>query len=239
MAGRWSQRPTRSRVSRPVPAPTSIIRGTCGGSHSRMPGWRGSAAMSRSYRSGSSRERSAQANAGLRCGSAMVPARKRPDSSAEKTPRSAVEYRCIRGMAVTEVTSVVIAAFHPDLLRFVDPHGAQRTLGKMRPQPCPEGERQGFRGRNPAAQPLDIRVQVAVIDMLDDLRGHQVRQPLQVHHVAGGRVDGAADDHFDDVIVPVQTDAFAVEAAVLLLAQSRVAQLVRGVESLPTADAHM
>src|SRR4029077_14211957 len=104
----------------------------------------------------------------------MMPARKRSDSSAEKISRSAMEYRCVRGMAVIEDKSIVIAALRPVLVRFMDPHGAQRSLGKVRPQPRPEGEGQGFRGRNPSSQPVDVRVQVAVIDMLDDLRRHQV-----------------------------------------------------------------
>src|SRR2546423_9501505 len=113
----------------------------------------------------------------------MAPARKWSDSSAEKTPRSAVEYRSVRGMPLMDwlASSVVIAALGPVLLGFVDSHPAERSLGKVRLQPRPEGERQGFRRRNPAAQPVHVRVQVSVIDMLDNLRGHQVRQPLQIH----------------------------------------------------------
>src|SRR5438132_1797707 len=170
----------------------------------------------------------------------MTPSRKRPDSSAEKAPRSAVEYRCVRGTVVTDcpATSVVIAALGPVLLRFVDPHPAQRSLGEMRLQARPECQRKGFRGRNPSTEPGNVRVQVAVIDLLDDLRRHQVRQPLQVHHIAGRGIDRATDDHLQDVIVPMEVDALAIEAAVFIRAQGRVPQLMSGIESLATADAH-
>src|SRR5256885_2442611 len=88
-------------------------------------------------------------------------------------------------------------------------------------------------------QPDDVGVEVAVVDVLNDLRGHQVRQALQVHHIAGARIDRATDDHLDDVIVSVEVDAFAVETAVFILAQARILQLVGGIESLATADAHI
>src|SRR5258708_13374727 len=52
-------------------------------------------------------------------------------------------------------------------------------------------------------------------------------------------MDRAADDDFKDVVVPVEVDALTVEAAVFVIAEGRIAQLVGGIESLATADAHL
>src|SRR5436190_13921288 len=106
----------------------------------------------------------------------MVRSRKRADSSAEKTPRSAAEYRSFSGTVLTAcpTTSAIIAALGPVLLRFVDAHSLQRPRRKVWPQARPEGQRQVLRGRDLPVQPGDVSVEVAVVDVLNDLRGQQV-----------------------------------------------------------------
>src|SRR5882762_2532521 len=105
--------------------------------------------------------------------------------------RSSGEYRSSSGPVRTR--STVHTALGPALLRFVHPDGAEGTLMQMRSQPIPERDGQIFRGRNPVPQPGDVSIQAAMIDLLDDLAGHQVRQLFQVHHVSSRRIDLAAD----------------------------------------------
>jgi len=47
-----------------------------------------------------------------------------------------------------------------------------------------------------------VGVQVPVVDVLDDLPADQLRQLLQVDHVARGRIDLACDHDLDDVLCP-------------------------------------
>src|SRR2546423_12022450 len=108
----------------------------------------------------------------------MVRSRKRAASSVEKTRRSAVEYRSISGTALTacETASAAIAALGPVLLGLVNSHSLQRPRRKMRPQARPESQREVFRGRDLSVQPDNVGVEVAVVDVLNDLGHHQVRE---------------------------------------------------------------
>src|SRR6202035_1656630 len=148
--------------------------------------------------------------------------------------RSSGEYRSSSGPVRTR--SAVHTALGPALLRFVYPDGAEGTPRQMRSQPIPKRNREIFRGRNPVAQPGDVGIEVAMIDLLDDLAGHQIGQLFQVHHVSSRRIDLTRNDDFDHIVVTMQVHALPVQSTVFIIRTSRIAQLMRGVEALPTAD---
>ncbi len=66
-------------------------------------------------------------------------------------------------------------------------------------------------------------MQVAMIDLLDDLAGHQIGQLFQVHHVSSGRINLAGDHDFDHVVMPVEVHTLAVQSTVFLIRTSRIA----------------
>src|ERR1700737_2901441 len=106
-------------------------------------------------------------------------------SSGEIAAMSSREYRSSSPPVRTR--SAVHTALGPALLRFVHPDAPEGTLRQMRLQPMPERNREIFRGRNPVAQPGNVGIQVAMIDLLDDLAGHQIGKLFQVHKNTGGR----------------------------------------------------
>src|SRR5205807_4967354 len=94
------------------------------------------------------------------------------------TARSPGPYLPASG-AVASVTSPL----GPVLFRLTDTYGLEKVPGKVRVQTIEEDRSEVFGRRDHAAEPVDVHVEVAVIDVVDDQLAHQRRELAQVVHV--------------------------------------------------------
>src|SRR5690348_4827621 len=105
-------------------------------------------------------------------------------------------------------------------------------------QAMKSGERDVLGGRDHAAHKVDVAVQVAMVDDVDELAAEDRVDVLEVDDHAALRVERSADRHLDDVVVSVVRGACTEELAVLRVAPVVAAEDVRRGERRATGDAH-
>src|SRR5437773_4019541 len=110
--------------------------------------------------------------------------RNRSRSAPVNTDRSLGPYR-----SMSEVGASVTSPLGPVLLRLTHPDRVQELAREVRVETLPEHTCEVLRRRDDAAQPVDVDVQVAVIDVGDDQLLHQRRQLAQIENVTGVRID--------------------------------------------------
>src|SRR5512142_2985131 len=125
------------------------------------------------------------------CGSPSPCGTNRLASSWVNTLKSAAVYRLLsaaaapagafeRSAPALKDASGLVTDLSPVLVGLPDTDRAQQPVGKLRPQPLPEGLGQVFCGRAAPLEPRDVGVQVAVIHVVDHLPADDVRQRFQV-----------------------------------------------------------
>ena len=84
----------------------------------------------------------------------------------------------------------------------------------------------------------DVRLHLAVVQLVDDLFLDDAAERPEVDHVASSLVDPAGDEDLERVAVtvPMRVVVPAEEPATLLCRERRVVEAMRGAESQPARD---
>src|SRR5215469_1964314 len=140
----------------------------------------------------------------MSCWGSPLPDRtNRRASSLVNTPSSAVVYRLCNSAPGNLGASRLVTDLGPVLIGLPDPDRPQHPAGEFRLQPVPERLSKVLSRRDASLKPGDIRIQVAVIHVPNDLPADDVCQCLQVEDVTAGRIDLAGHHHLHGIVVTV------------------------------------
>src|SRR2546430_573458 len=106
-----------------------------------------------------------------------------------------VSYRSAR-VSVTVVLHVVV-------FRFPQPHPRQTRWRDVRGDDAPDTDRDVLRGRVDAVHEIDLEIQIAMVDLVDDFALDDALDLAEVDHIPGAIVHGTTNQDLKRVVVPV------------------------------------
>src|SRR3954454_4973383 len=107
-----------------------------------------------------------------------------------------------------------------------------KAVGQLRSQLAPADQRNVLRGGNQGLKPGDIEIQVPMVQVLQQPLLRQVAELVEIHHVAGVRIDLPFYRELQLVVVPMVVGIAAVAegGSIPRLREVRIIQPVGGVE---------